>query len=291
MTEQVIYQQLNKDYLFWTEKRCLGQMKGGQVSGLVTHEVDGEVHQRVLIDCGLGTLESIADHLPDSFWDDPLAIIVTHGHIDHHAELMVISEMYCQRRGTHWRQVRPPLSVYATQGTLEHLDRTHWWGFRGGNSLTHQLIASHETFTIAPFSITTIPVEHFVDSVNFLIQFELSQSHKIYIGWDMTKPPLQSVPLVKRPSLAFFDATTWGEREVGHICIEDLAGSGYLPSLQLEYAPAQQKYGGYLLHYSGWEDVGGMLTDQALKEKFDAKFPDLASVIRVAERGQTWIFN
>lgn len=290
MTNRIVYQQLNKDYLFWTEKRRFGQMKGGQVSGLLTAETDEKVVQRILIDCGLGTLESIADHLPDSFWDDPLAIIITHGHIDHHAELMVISEMYTQRRGGHWRDVRPPVSVYATAGTFEHLDRTHWWGFRGGKSLRHQLIKREEPFTIAPFAINPIPVEHFLDSVNFLIHFNVSQPHKIFIGWDMTSPNKEAIPLIQHPSLAFFDSTTWSEREVGHICIEDLVGSGFLAALQLDYAPDQQNYGGYLVHYSGWEDEEGMLSDHALKEKFDSNFPELASVIRVAERGQCWTF-
>ena len=287
----VIYQQLNKDYLFWTEKRRLGQMKGGQVCGLLTHEVDGEVTQRILIDCGLGTLESIADHLPDSFWDDPLAIIITHGHIDHHAELMVISEMYCQRRGSHWREVRPPVQVYATAGTFEHLDRTHWWGFRGGKSLMHKPITANETFAIDKFDIMPLPVEHFVDSVNFLIKFDLDKPHKIFVGWDMTKAPMDTLIQVNQPSLAFFDATTWGEPNVGHICIEDLVGTGYLSGMELNYAPEQQQYGGYLVHYSGWEDSFGMLTDEQLKEKFDTTFPDLAKVIRVAERGQKWEFH
>ena len=291
MTKQIVYQQLNKDYLFWTEKRRLGQMKGGQVSGLLTYTLNGEVIQRVLVDCGLGTLESIADYLPDTFWDDPLSIIITHGHIDHHAELMVISEMYCQRRGENWRDVRPPVPVYATAGTFEHLDRTHSWGFRGGNSLTPSIIKQNDAFLIAPFTIVPIPVEHFVDSVNFLIQFQLSQPYKIFIGWDMTTPNIEAIPLIQQSSLAFFDSTTWGEPEVGHITIEALVTSGFLPQLNLEYAPDNYKFGGYLVHYSGWEDEQGMLTDQALKEKFDNNYPELAQVIRVAERGQCWIFE
>jgi hypothetical protein len=291
MTIQVTYHQLNKDYLFWTEKRRFGQMNGGHVSGLVTHSIDGVVQQRILVDCGLGTLVSIADYLPDSFWDDPLVIFITHGHIDHHAELMVIAEMYCQRRGNHWREVRPPVTVYATAGTFEHLDRTHWWGFRGGNSLTHQLIMPLEPVIFDPITITPIPVEHFLDSVNYLIEFELSQPHKIFIGWDMTTVPLDTVPLVAQPSLAFFDSTTWAEPNVDHICIEDLVGSGFLPSMKLDYAPEKQKYGGYMVHYSGWEDSFGMMSDQALKEKFDDSFPELANVVRVAQRGQSWIFD
>ena len=291
MSEQVTYQQLNKDYLFWTEKRHLGQMKGGQVCGLVTLESDDEVKQRILIDCGLGTLESIADHLPDSFWDDPLKIIITHGHIDHHAELMVISEMYCQRRGNHWREVRPPVEVYATAGTFEHLDRTHWWGFRGGNSLIYKPITPSESFEISSILITPIPVEHFLDSVNFLIEFELSQPHKIFVGWDMTLPPSDSLSIISHPSIAFFDSTTWGEPDVGHISIENLVNSGFLAGMNLSYAPQHQKYGGYMVHYSGWEDSFGMLSDSALKEKFDYAFPDLANLVRVAERGQCWKFH
>ena len=55
--------------------------------------------------------------------------------------------------------------------------------------------------------------------------------------------------------------------------------------------PEQENYGAYLVHYSGWEDPWGMLTDSQLKTRFDNTFPTLADVIRVAERGQQWVFR
>lgn len=61
--------------------------------------------------------------------------------------------------------------------------------------------------------------------------------------------------------------------------------------MQLAFAPEHQKYGAYLVHYSGWEDPWGKLSDQALETKFQNTYPELASVIRIAKRGQIWDFH
>ena len=63
MSSHVTYRQLNKDYAYWTEKRRIGQMRGGHVAGLLTHSEAGQVKQNILIDAGLGTLEALADFL------------------------------------------------------------------------------------------------------------------------------------------------------------------------------------------------------------------------------------
>jgi hypothetical protein len=80
-------------------------------------------------------------------------------------------------------------------------------------------------------------------------------------------------------------------QDTGHTSIEELVNTGFLTQMQLQYQPEQEKYGAYLVHYSGWEDPWGMLTDSQLKTRFDNTFPTLADVIRVAERGQRWIFK
>ena len=73
--------------------------------------------------------------------------------------------------------------------------------------------------------------------------------------------------------------------------VEELVTTGFLDQLQLRYRPEQEKYGAYLVHYSGWEDAWGMLTDSQLKERFDEAYPSLANVVRPAERGQQWHFQ
>lgn len=295
MTDQVVYRQLNKDYAYWIEKRRLGQQRGGHLAGLLTHLQDGKVRQNILIDAGLGTLEALADFCDDSFWDEPLLVFITHGHIDHHAELMVLSEIYCTRRGENMHDTRPPLTVFCTDDTQAYLYNTHQYGYTGGQTLEHRPISSSLTLEIGIFKITPLAVDHFIGAVIFAIEFGLDKSHKIIIGWDMTTLPLNSDQLaqLQQPSLALLEATTWTtmNAETGHTSVEDLVQSGFLNQLQLQVLPEQERYGAYLVHYSGWEDPWGMLTDKQLKEKFDTTFPELSNAVRVAERGQVWSFS
>jgi len=291
--EQVIYRQVNKDYAYWIEKRRLGQQKGGQVSGLLTHLIDGRVNQNILIDAGLGTIEGLADICEDSFWDEPLLVLITHGHIDHHAELMILAEIYCTRRGKDIYDVRPPLQVYCTAVTQNHLFNTHRYGYTGGETLEHCPIGSVSPFQLGIFNVTPVAVDHFDGAVIFTIEFGQQRTHKLLIGWDMTSLPLAQIEQLKKPSLALIEATSWHEltEEIGHTSVEDLMKSGFLRLLQLRFQPDRELYGAYLVHYSGWEDPEGMLTDKQLKEKIDANYPKLSEVVRVAERGQEWVFS
>lgn len=284
----MIYTQLNKDYAYWIEKRRLGQRQGGNVAGLLTHRQEGRVVQNILIDCGFGTMQALTDARGDTFWDEPLCILVTHGHIDHHAELMVLSELYCQRRGDSLQDIRPPLLVYCTSKTQEHLARTHWYGYRGGNTLQYQPLAADRTLRLGIFSVLPVATDHFTGAVWFVIQFG---AHRLLIAWDITTPYV--TPEMQCPSLALIEATTWHAMvsETTHAGVEALAEGGFLSALGLEYAPAHEKYGAYLVHYSGWEDVEGMLTDAQLKQKLDITYPSLAHVVRVAQRCQHWQFK
>lgn len=284
---EVLYCQLNKDYAYWTEKRRVGQTKGGHVAGLLRQLEGGQVKQNLLIDCGLGTLEGIADACEDAFWDQPLTVWITHGHIDHHAELMILSEIYCKRRGKNNRDKRPPLQVYCTAETQKHLFNTHRYGYGGGATLVHRLITPDVPLTQGVFTFLPLAVDHFEGAVIFWITFG---AHRLLIAWDMTTLPFS--PLLRDPSLTFVEATTFTPRveDTGHTSITEVVASGFLQQLELQYDPARQKYGAYLVHYSGWEDAWGMLSDAQLKAKFDQEFPALAGVVRVAERGQVWRF-
>jgi hypothetical protein len=143
------------------------------------------------------------------------------------------------------------------------------------------------------FTITPLAVDHFEGAVIYIIEFSLAQPHKIVIGWDMTTLPLAQIEPMQNPSLAFFEGTTFTpmSQDTGHTSIEELVNTGFLTQMQLQYQPEQEKYGAYLVHYSGWEDPWGMLTDSQLKTRFDNTFPTLGDVIRVAERGQRWVFK
>jgi hypothetical protein len=295
MDDKVVYRQINKDYAYWIEKRRIGQAKGGQVAGLLTHRQAGQIKQNILFDAGLGTIEGLADCYEDAFWDEPLVIFITHGHIDHHAELMILSEIYCQRRGQHIRDIRPPLMVCCTAETQQYLYDTHRYGYTDGATLQPNLLMAELPMQVDIFKITPLAVDHFEGAVIYIIEFELEKSHKIIIGWDTTTLPLapQQIKRLRYPSLALLEATTWTSMmaDTGHSGVEDLVKTGFLKQLQLRFQPEQEQYGAYLVHYSGWEDPEGMLTDQQLKAKFDQTFPSFAPVVRVAERGQHWSFT
>lgn len=282
------YRQLNRDYAYWTERRRIGVLKGGNVCGLLSYSTQDGAVQNILFDCGLGALEAIADFCPDEFWDQPLAVFITHGHIDHHAELMVLSEIYCTRRGD-LHQKRPPLSVYCTEPTYRHLERSHWYGFNDGATLAFRRLIPDQPCQLGPFTINPIPTDHFEGAVIFAVDFP--PAHRLLIAWDLTTPPTNLTAL-RSPSLALVDATTWCAMKewTSHAGIEDLVATGFLDGLDLTYAPDEQRYGACLVHYSGLEDPWGMLPDAALKERFDAAYPQLSGVVRVAGRGQAWSF-
>jgi len=287
---QIIYRQLNKDYAYWTEKRPMGLIRGGHTSALITHKEDGHVVENILIDAGLGTLEALADFCDESFWEEPLTVYITHGHIDHHAELMIFSEIYSKRRGPRRRTKVAPLDVFCGAVTYKHLLAVHNYGFNAGNTLKFNEISAMQPHQQGIFTFTPIDVEHFEGAMIFAIEFD---PHKISICWDMTTLPSDpaEMALIARPSLAFIEATTWQPEDTGHTCIEALVNSGFLQGLQLSVDPSEEYYGGYLVHYSGWEDDWGALTDPQLKARFDAEFPELGAVIGVAERGQVWNFS
>jgi len=300
MSSHVIYRQINKDYAFWIEKRRFGQRQGGNVCGLLTHVQDDAIRANILFDCGLGTLQGLADLCDEvgeaAVWDHPLTVFITHGHIDHHAELMLLSEIYCQRRGGDYiHNIRPPLTVYCTVETQDHLYNTHRWGYTGGRTLTHCLLTPGQTIPVGPIAVHPVAVDHCPGAVIFAITLGAGGAHKVLIGWDLRSPPLDPVQLaqIRHPSLALIEGATWTPMATltGHAGIQLLAESGFLDSLEIEFDPHNQRYGAYLVHYSGWEDPEGALSDGDMERRFHRTYPHLASVVRVAQRLQAWRFD
>ncbi|MHC4127959.1 MAG: MBL fold metallo-hydrolase [Planctomycetota bacterium] len=262
---RVIYQQVNKDHAYWIEKRRVGQKRGGNTAGLLTHfSEDGSVAANILFDAGLGTIEGLAD-LSEFNWQWPLEVFLTHGNIDHHAELMVLSE-------------------------LEIVKKVHFHGFGEGGTLEPVAISPREAPARGIFRIHALDVDHFPGSVIYVAEFS---RHRIVIGWDLkTLPDPDRLPVLKRPSLALVAANTWSalSPRAGHTSVEELVSSGFLHKLE---APAgtDGHHGIYLVHYGGGEDPGGAMSDRRLAARFRAAYPDLADTVGVAARGQAWAFG
>jgi len=293
MSDQVIYHQVNKDHAYWTEKRKVGQPEGGHTAGLLSHVKDGAVVTSILFDAGLGTIEGLYDLVGFS-WRDPLTVFVTHGHIDHHAELMLLAELWCKRETA---EKRGPLAVYCTgsdsedpQGTMKSLRRVHAYGFSGGKTLAHVPISSERAVTLGIFTIHCIDVDHFPGAVIFVVEFG---HHKLVVGWDMkTLPDPDQFPLLKSPSLALVEANTWTalSQRTGHTSVEELVGTGFLQKLDAS-VEAPERYGVFLVHYGGGEDPGGTVSDGVLELRFRQTYPELSRLVGVARRGQTWTFQ
>ncbi len=286
MSEVVLYQQINKDHAYWIEKRRFGQDRGGHTSGLLTHFCDGEVVTNILFDVGLGTIEGLYD-LADFSWNWPLTVFVTHAHPDHHAEMMILSEIWCKRC---MKERRDPLLIYATSETLERLQQVHSHGFGLGNTLRPMPVESDGQVSCGIFEITAVRVDHLMGSVIYAVEFGRHKRHKIIIGWDIKHLPKVTY-LLKEPSLALLDATTWTpcSERTGHTSVEELVH--LIDAMNPVLNQADCRYGVFLVHYGGLEDPKGPMSDKDVLIKLQAKYPRLRNVVGMATRGQLWKFN
>ncbi len=296
MPESIVFQQVNKDHAYWSEKRNVGQTRGGHTAGLLTHKRDDNGVTNVLFDAGLGTIDGLND-LSDFSWQWPLQVFITHGHIDHHAELMVLSELWCKREAS----PRQPLLVRTTERTFDCIQPVHSYGFAGGNTLSFARIVPGTAEKPSPpvevgiFRVFALCVDHFPGSVIYVVE---AAGHKIIVGWDMkTLLNPKDYPILKNPSLALLEANTWSalSQRTGHTSVEDLVDNGSFKFIQsLDAAlpdPAQDCHGVYLVHYGGGEDPGGAMSDAQLANRFKTTYPGLATLVNVAKRGQSWTFK
>jgi hypothetical protein len=93
---ELLVQLVNTGHAYWWEKRCFGQSVGGNTAALITHTRKGRVLANILVDCGFGTVSGLLD-LSAFSWSWALQVVVSHLHLDHHAELQVLSELWCKR--------------------------------------------------------------------------------------------------------------------------------------------------------------------------------------------------
>jgi len=278
MDNLVVYHQINKDHAYWIEKRA---KKGGNTAGILTHFYKEKVVENILFDAGFGTLEGLQD-LALFSWEWPLKVFITHGHIDHHAELMLLAEMLCTRYKT-----APSLEVYCTKETLEELWNVHRYRFEKG-LLVPKILCPGQSVHCGIFTIFPIQVDHFKGAVIFLVRF---QQHSLIIGWDLKTLPFEYISILKNPSLALFDANTWSPLSTvtGHTSIEELVP--FIKQLEPKIDLENQLFGVYLVHYSGKEDPWGPLTEEELCYYLWKKYPELMYIVKTAKRGQQWRFT
>lgn len=296
MSESILFQQINKDHAYWSEKRKVGQTRGGHTAGLLTHKRDDSVVTNILFDAGLGTIDGLND-LSEFSWKWPLEVFITHGHIDHHAELMILSELWCKREAS----LRQPLLVRTTEKTYDWIQPVHSYGFAGGNSLSFARLIPGSAEKLTPpvevgiFRVFALSVDHFPGSVIYVVE---AAGHKIIVCWDMkTLLNPNDYPILKNPSLALLEANTWTalSDRTGHTSVAELVDNGefnFIQSLDADSPdPAQDRHGVYLVHYGGGEDPDGAMSDAQLASKFKSTYPELGPLVNVAKRGQSWSFK
>jgi ribonuclease BN (tRNA processing enzyme) len=296
----VTYTQLNKDNAYWPEKIVSGnQDGGGHTSGLLSYKAEGRVQRNIIVDAGLGTIEALCEKDPPFDWDAPLDFLITHGHPDHHLELVILSELYCKRMG---KKKEKPVSVYCTRDTYEkRLKPVHRYGFspNGGNTLRFRALnpirlgyLNAPAVNLGPFHIHAVEVDHFSGAVIFVVEFD---EHKILIGWDLrTLPDPDSFSILKGASLALIEANTLSSSSSsGHTSAEELVRTGFLQKLGVTKNVNRAQYGIYFVHFGGRKDEKDQkcLCDKKFFEKIKKNLGSPAGCSGMAERLQSWLFE
>lgn len=285
MNGTVIYQQINKDHAYWTERTADHKSKGGHTSGLLSHvSPEGEVIDNILFDAGLGTIAGLCE-LDRFEWTWPLDVFITHGHPDHHLELLILSELWCRRLP---EEKKRPLKVFCTERTFDWINPAHSFAFseKGGNTLRCVRIDTGEPVKRGIFTLHAVKANHFPGSVIYIVEFGRK---KIVIGWDIGKlPDPDKDPVLKSPSLALIEATTWKPllEKTGHTSIHDLFETDFLRKMNVSTDTDAEEYGVYFVHY------GGGLPDDKLLDRIRIKYPDSVGIVGgIARKGQSWMFT
>ena len=178
----------------------------------------------------------------------------------------------------------------AGAGTQAKLISKHFNLFYLDTGKIYRLIANIKLNQPNKYS-HSIRNDHRPGCLNYVIRFGEANRHKIFIGWDLnTLPDLKKLSVLSSPSLALIEANTFDPQpNIKHTSVTELVESGFLEALDIKIKP--QHYGIYLVHYSGIEDKGGMLTDQQILKKIQTTYPQYSDIINIAYKGQEWFFD
>jgi phosphoribosyl 1,2-cyclic phosphodiesterase len=262
----------------------LADNEGGHTSAsLMLTDDAGEVVHHVLVDAGLGTLSSLREAVRQSGrWRGRIhidAILVTHNHTDHLAELPLIGGMFRRLRtcGLVGDRQPFPIPVWCMAEVGERFgakfpsppappparlrdERLRFLLF-GLDRWVQTAPVYRTIYPLGPdggLRVTPVGGVAHANGVIFVVEVE---DRKIILAWDMGKLPWDrdtrtagSISedlraILGDPDLVIIEANTFEKRDTGHICAHD-AG-------RFLRAVGKPDTRCYLVHYSGFEDFFG----------------------------------
>lgn len=119
---------------------------GAATSGYLVESGD----TRVLVDCGSGVVSELLSHVQAT---DLTAVVITHHHHDHVADLGILSYklLIDQRLGKRTE----PLPLYVYEKSLDYLKK-----WIGGNDFTFHPLIPGQPVEINQLQVSTVPVDH-----------------------------------------------------------------------------------------------------------------------------------
>jgi phosphoribosyl 1,2-cyclic phosphodiesterase len=244
-------------------------------SVIVRDQASGAMLLHLLIDAGLGVVDSLIGSRADLGGERLDAVFITHAHYDHVTELPRLAEGV---RGAHLargdRAYRLP--VYCTEPVARQaFGPTGAFPFIAGDtrvtSIAHYPLLPCEPIRFAipggeTLTITPISVDHGPSAPGATIYVVQALGRKVIFGWDILQIveepdvptdaqrerfvaalPRRHAELVHDADVLFLDSTTWNPMpSLGHLSIlEGLA-------LARRWRPRRT----YWIHYGAWERPG-----------------------------------
>ncbi len=243
-----------------TEIRRAPYRAANTSASLIIRRSAANVLLHVLVDCGMGVVNSLLDLQQTTGLNRVDAVVLTHPHFDHVAGLdwLLASLSRSSVPGQPW-----PLPVYCTEPAFKAVfDKTglfHWWRksvqFHAVTASEAVVIVGHEQ---AELRVSAVPVIHGPSapgSVIYGVDFEFDgRRRRVGLAWDMLRLRRGADPSpLLGCDLLFVDSNTVhpqpdpknpkGHRN-WHISVEESL------LLTASWTPRQT----YLIHYSGSHD-------------------------------------
>lgn len=170
---------------------------------------------RLLIDPGYATLPALLEHADA---EDIDAVLVSHGHPDHCADLNPLLRARALGGAS-----PPPLPLYALPGALDPVLALDRHGMLAHAWTLHEFAAGAR-FEIGPFTVTTLLLPHFVPNAGI----RLTDPQGAVLAYTGDTGPSPQVPLLAREAGLFLSEATHPEAvppaDAEHLLSARLAG-------------------------------------------------------------------